>query len=109
MLDATFRNQPCERDRSGGRAEPQGRDGHEPRRHGGEGTVTTNAHAPAYKGIAALLLGNRLLILLGVFGALDWMEHKALDKVQHVHLAVDIHLIWRSCQVFEHQGSRAQH
>ncbi|MBC3641012.1 hypothetical protein H8J56_28050, partial [Klebsiella sp. Kps] len=39
----------------------------------------------AYKGIAALLLGG---------GARDWMEDKALDKVQYVDLAVDIHHVF---------------
>lgn len=42
-------------------------------------------NAAAYKGIYALLLGN---------GARDWMEDKALDKVQYVSLAVDIHHIF---------------
>lgn len=42
-------------------------------------------NAAAYKGIYALLLGN---------GARDWMEDKALDKVQYVNLAVDIHHIF---------------
>ncbi|MFC8934504.1 DUF262 domain-containing protein [Rhodococcus sp. NPDC057135] len=41
--------------------------------------------AAAYKGIYALLLGNE---------ARDWMEDKALDKVQYVSLAVDIHHIF---------------
>lgn len=41
--------------------------------------------AAAYKGIYALLLGNR---------ARDWMEDKALDQVQYVNLAVDIHHIF---------------
>ncbi|MBK6873852.1 MAG: DUF262 domain-containing protein [Kineosporiaceae bacterium] len=41
--------------------------------------------AAAYKGVYALLLGN---------GARDWMEDKALDKVQYVNLAVDIHHIF---------------
>lgn len=41
--------------------------------------------AAAYKGIYALLLGNK---------ARDWMEDKALDKVQYVNLAVDIHHIF---------------
>ncbi len=41
--------------------------------------------AAAYKGIYALLLSNQ---------ALDWMEDKALDKVQYVNLAVDIHHIF---------------
>ena len=41
--------------------------------------------AAAYKGIYALMLGN---------GSRDWMEDKALDKVQYVSLAVDIHHIF---------------
>jgi len=41
--------------------------------------------AAAYKGVYALLLNN---------GARDWMEDKALDKVQYVSLAVDIHHIF---------------
>ena len=41
--------------------------------------------AAAYKGIYALLLDNH---------ARDWMEDKALDKVQYVNLAVDIHHIF---------------
>lgn len=41
--------------------------------------------AAAYKGIYALLLGNH---------ARDWMEDRALDKVQYVNLAVDIHHIF---------------
>jgi len=41
--------------------------------------------AAAYKGIYALLLGNQ---------ARDWMEDKALDKVQYVSLSVDIHHIF---------------
>jgi hypothetical protein len=41
--------------------------------------------AAAYKGIYALLLSNQ---------ARDWMEDKALDKVQYVNLAVDIHHIF---------------
>ena len=41
--------------------------------------------AAAYKGLYALLLGNQ---------ARDWMEDKALDKVQYVHLAVDIHHVF---------------
>ena len=41
--------------------------------------------AAAYKGIYALLLDNQ---------ARDWMEDKALDKVQYVNLAVDIHHIF---------------
>jgi hypothetical protein len=41
--------------------------------------------AAAYKGIYALLLGNE---------ARDWMEDKALDKVQYVNLAVDVHHIF---------------
>lgn len=42
-------------------------------------------NAAAYKGIYALLLGN---------GAHDWMKGQALDKVQYVNLAVDIHHIF---------------
>lgn len=42
-------------------------------------------NAAAYKGIAALILAN---------GARDWMEDKALDKVQYVDLAVDIHHVF---------------
>ncbi len=41
--------------------------------------------AAAYKGIYALVLGN---------GAQDWMESKALDKVQYTSLAVDIHHVF---------------
>lgn len=41
--------------------------------------------AAAYKGIYALLLGNE---------ARDWMEDRALDMVQYVNLAVDIHHIF---------------
>lgn len=41
--------------------------------------------AAAYKGIYALLLANE---------ARDWMEDKALDKVQYVNLEVDIHHIF---------------
>lgn len=42
-------------------------------------------NAAAYKGIAALILAG---------GARDWMEDKALDKVQFVDLAVDIHHVF---------------
>lgn len=42
-------------------------------------------NAAAYKGIAALVLSQ---------GARDWMEDKALDKVQYIDLAVDIHHIF---------------
>lgn len=42
-------------------------------------------NAAAYKGIAALILHR---------GARDWMEDKALDKVQYVDLAVDIHHVF---------------
>ena len=42
-------------------------------------------NAAAYKGIAALILDG---------GARDWMEDKALDKVQHAELAVDIHHVF---------------
>ncbi|MFD4181983.1 DUF262 domain-containing protein [Rhodococcus sp. NPDC058514] len=42
-------------------------------------------NAAAYKGLAALILDG---------GARDWMEDKALDKVQYVDLAVDIHHVF---------------
>jgi hypothetical protein len=42
-------------------------------------------NAAAYKGLAALILDE---------GARDWMEDKALDKVQYVNLAVDIHHVF---------------
>ncbi len=42
-------------------------------------------NAAAYKGIAALVLAQ---------GARDWMEDKALDKVQYTDLAVDIHHVF---------------
>ncbi|MFD9663470.1 DUF262 domain-containing protein [Rhodococcus sp. NPDC059968] len=42
-------------------------------------------NAAAYKGIAALILAG---------GARDWMEDRALDKVQYVDLAVDIHHVF---------------
>lgn len=42
-------------------------------------------NAAAYKGIAALILAH---------GARDWMEDKALDKIQYVNLAVDIHHVF---------------
>lgn len=42
-------------------------------------------NAAAYKGLAALILAG---------GARDWMEDKALDKVQYVELAVDIHHVF---------------
>ncbi len=42
-------------------------------------------NAAAYKGIAALILSR---------GARDWMEDKALDKVQYTDLAVDIHHVF---------------
>lgn len=42
-------------------------------------------NAAAYKGIAALILAN---------GAHDWMEDKALDKIQYADLAVDIHHVF---------------
>jgi len=41
--------------------------------------------AAAYKGVYALVLGH---------GAQDWMESKALDKVQYTSLQVDIHHIF---------------
>ncbi|MGB6244245.1 MAG: DUF262 domain-containing protein [Gordonia sp. (in: high G+C Gram-positive bacteria)] len=50
-------------------------------------------NAAAYKGIYALLLGNE---------ARDWMEDKALDKVQYVNLAVDIHHIFPKKWCAEH-------
>jgi len=49
--------------------------------------------AAAYKGIYALLLGNE---------ARDWMEDKALDKVQYVTMAVDIHHIFPQKWCNEH-------
>lgn len=45
----------------------------------------SSRRAAAYKGIAALILAQ---------GARDWMEDKALDKIQYVDLAVDIHHIF---------------
>lgn len=45
----------------------------------------SSRRAAAYKGLAALILAQ---------GARDWMEDKALDKVQYVDLAVDIHHIF---------------
>ncbi len=42
-------------------------------------------NAAAYKGISALVLAQ---------GARDWMEDKALDKVQYTDLAVDIHHVF---------------
>ncbi len=50
--------------------------------------------AAAYKGIYALLLGN---------GAHDWMKGQALDKVQYVNLAVDIHHIFPQKWCLDHQ------
>ena len=50
-------------------------------------------NAAAYKGIAALILAG---------GARDWMEDKALDKVQYVDLAVDIHHIFPQKWCDEH-------
>ena len=50
-------------------------------------------NAAAYKGIAALILAG---------GARDWMEDKALDKVQYVDLAVDIHHIFPQKWCAEH-------
>lgn len=49
--------------------------------------------AAAYKGIYALLLSNQ---------ARDWMEDKALDQVQYVNLAVDIHHIFPQKWCNEH-------
>jgi hypothetical protein len=42
-------------------------------------------NSAAYKGIAALILDG---------GARDWMEDKALDKIQYVDMAVDIHHVF---------------
>ncbi|MCT9625762.1 DUF262 domain-containing protein [Pseudarthrobacter equi] len=42
-------------------------------------------NAAAYKGIAALILAR---------GARDWMEDKALDKIQYIDSAVDIHHVF---------------
>lgn len=42
-------------------------------------------NAAAYKGVYALLLGNQ---------SRDWMQDKALEQVQYVNLAVDIHHIF---------------
>jgi len=42
-------------------------------------------HAAAYRGISALVLGR---------GARDWLFDKALDKVQYVSLAIDIHHVF---------------
>lgn len=42
-------------------------------------------NAAAYKGIYALILGNE---------ARDWMEDKALDKVQYASLSTDVHHIF---------------
>ncbi|SDT72409.1 DUF262 domain-containing protein [Jiangella sp. DSM 45060] len=42
-------------------------------------------NAAAYKGIYALIIGQ---------GARDWMFDQALDKVQYVNLAVDIHHVF---------------
>lgn len=50
--------------------------------------------AAAYKGLYALLLSNE---------ARDWMEDKALDKVQYVDLAVDIHHIFPKKWCEDHQ------
>lgn len=50
-------------------------------------------NAAAYKGIYALLLAN---------GARDWMEDKALDRVQYVSLAVDIHHIFPQAWCRQH-------
>lgn len=49
--------------------------------------------AAAYKGIYAMLLSNQ---------ARDWMEDKALDQVQYVNLAVDIHHIFPQKWCNEH-------
>lgn len=50
--------------------------------------------AAAYKGIYALLLGN---------GAHDWMKGHALDKVQYVNLAVDIHHVFPQKWCFDNK------
>lgn len=50
-------------------------------------------NAAAYKGIAALILAG---------GARDWMEDKALDKIQYVDLAVDIHHVFPQKWCGEH-------
>lgn len=50
--------------------------------------------AAAYKGIYALMLGHE---------ARDWMEDKALDKVQYANLAVDIHHIFPKKWCDDHQ------
>ncbi|GAA4196920.1 GmrSD restriction endonuclease domain-containing protein [Microbispora amethystogenes] len=50
-------------------------------------------NAAAYKGIYALVLSQ---------GAKDWMYDKALDKVQYVALAVDIHHIFPSKWCLDH-------
>jgi hypothetical protein len=57
--------------------------------------------AAAYKGIYALLLGNE---------ARDWMEDKALDLVQYVNLAVDIHHIFpkKWCEVHQIDDERRE-
>lgn len=49
--------------------------------------------AAAYKGLYALLLGR---------GARDWMNDQALDKVQYVNLAVDIHHVFPKRWCDEH-------
>jgi hypothetical protein len=49
--------------------------------------------AAAYKGIYALLLA---------YGARDWMNDQAFDKVQYVNLAVDIHHIFPKKWCDEH-------
>ncbi|GAA0651287.1 DUF262 domain-containing protein [Kutzneria viridogrisea] len=49
--------------------------------------------AAAYKGLYALLLGNQ---------ARDWMEDKALDKVQYTNLAIDIHHVFPQKWCTEH-------
>ena len=50
-------------------------------------------NAAAHKGIYALLLGNQ---------ARDWMEDKALDKVQYANVTVDIHHIFPQKWCTEH-------
>nr|WP_245620696.1 DUF262 domain-containing protein [Cryptosporangium arvum] len=50
-------------------------------------------NAAAYKGIAAMILA---------VGARDWMEDKALDKMQYVDLAVDIHHVFPQKWCYDH-------
>ncbi|MFD1939616.1 DUF262 domain-containing protein [Nonomuraea mangrovi] len=50
-------------------------------------------NAAAYKGIYALVLAQ---------GAKDWMYDKALDKIQYVDLAIDIHHVFPSKWCLDH-------